>query len=66
MAIKTTVKLGSLITAMRANGIEVTAIHNHMLEDNPRTFYIHFWANDDAVKLATAMRKALDTTNVAK
>jgi hypothetical protein len=55
-----------LITAMRENGIEVTAIHNHMLEDNPRTFYVHFWANDDAVKLATAMRKALDKTNVAR
>src|SRR6185437_10744655 len=54
-----------LITAMRANGIEVTAIHNHMLTDEPRTFFIHFWANDDAVKLAKAMRAALDKTKAA-
>ncbi|MDE3177219.1 MAG: DUF1259 domain-containing protein [Pseudomonadota bacterium] len=49
-----------LITALRKSGIEVTAIHNHMLEDAPRTFFIHFWANDDAVKLAAAMRSAID------
>jgi hypothetical protein len=54
-----------LITALRENGIEVTAIHNHMLDDQPRTFYIHFWANGDAAKLAAAMRSALDKTNVA-
>jgi hypothetical protein len=59
-------EVAPLITALRKNGIEVTAIHNHMLEDEPRTFYVHFWANDDAVKLATAMRAALNRTNVSK
>jgi hypothetical protein len=54
-----------LISALRAGGIEVTAIHNHMLDDEPRTFFIHFWANDDAVKLATAMRAALDRTKAS-
>lgn len=53
-----------LITALRKNDIEVTAIHNHMLDDEPRTFFIHFWANDDAQKLAQGIRAALQTTKV--
>lgn len=54
-----------LISTLRANGIEVTAIHNHMLGEEPRTFYVHFWANDDAVKLANGLRAALEKTNVS-
>jgi len=53
------------ILALRDNGIEVTAIHNHMLDDQPRAFFVHYWANDDAVKLAKALRAALDTVHVA-
>jgi len=45
-------EVNPLVKALRDNGIEVTAIHNHMLDDDPRAFFIHFWANDDAVKLA--------------
>jgi hypothetical protein len=48
---------------LRANGIEVTAIHNHALGDNPRLFYMHFWANDDPLKLAQGLRAAIDQTN---
>jgi hypothetical protein len=63
------VALGSevnpLINSLRHNGIEVTAIHNHMLNDEPRMFFIHFWANDDAQKLANSLRAALDRLNVA-
>ncbi len=51
---------------LRAHGIEVTALHNHALADSPRLFYMHFWANDDAVKLARGLRAALDQTNSAK
>ncbi len=51
---------------LRDNGIEVTALHNHMLEDSPRLFFMHFWANDDAQKLAKGLRAALDKVNVAK
>ncbi len=47
-----------LITALRKNDIEVTAIHNHMLDDEPRAFFIHFWANDDAQKLAHGIHAA--------
>jgi hypothetical protein len=50
-----------LIKTLRENGIEVTAIHNHMVGEDPRTFFIHFWANDDAVKLANGLRAALRT-----
>jgi hypothetical protein len=55
-----------VLTALRANGIEVTALHNHMLDDQPRMFFVHFWANDDAVKLARGLRAALDKVNLAK
>jgi hypothetical protein len=49
--------------ALRQNGIEVTAIHNHGLFDTPRLFYMHFWANDDPAKLAQGLKAALDLTN---
>jgi hypothetical protein len=55
-----------LLKALRGNSIEVTAIHNHMLDDEPRAFFIHFWANDDAIKLAKGLRAALDAVHVAK
>jgi hypothetical protein len=48
------------------HGIDVTAVHNHGLMDTPRLFYMHFWANDDAVKLAQGLKAALDHTNSAK
>jgi hypothetical protein len=58
-------ELNPLITALRDNGIEVTAIHNHMVGEEPRAFFIHFWANDDAVKLANGLGAALKTINVS-
>jgi len=48
------------------NGIQVTAIHNHMLYDNPRLFMMHFWAVDDPAKLAKGLKEALDKTNSKK
>jgi Domain of Unknown Function (DUF1259) len=48
------------------NNIEVTAIHSHMLGEQPRLFFVHFWANDEAVKLARGLRAALDKTDVAR
>jgi hypothetical protein len=55
-------EVNPLIRALRANGIEVTAIHSHMLTEQPRVFFIHFWANDDALKLAKGLRAALEKT----
>lgn len=59
-------ELNPMIRALRENGIEVTAIHSHMLQEQPRLFFVHFWANDDAVKLANGLRAALDKTAVAR
>jgi hypothetical protein len=55
-------EVNPVIRALRANGIEVTALHSHMLDEQPRLFFMHFWANDDAVKLAKGIRAALDKT----
>jgi hypothetical protein len=55
-----------VIRALRDNGIEVTALHSHMLTDSPHLFFMHFWANDDALKLARGLRAALDKTNSKK
>jgi hypothetical protein len=59
-------EVGDVTRVLRANGIEVTAIHSHMLTEEPRIIFMHFWANDDAVKLAGALRSALDKTASAK
>jgi len=56
-------EVNAVARALRQHGIDVTAIHNHGLTDTPRLFYMHFWANDDAVKLAQGLRAALDQTN---
>lgn len=55
-----------IIKVLRDNGIETVAVHSHALNDIPRLFYLHFWANDDAAKLAKGLRAALDKTNSAK
>jgi hypothetical protein len=55
-----------VVRALRSNGIEVTAIHSHMLTEEPRIIFLHFWANDDAVKLARGLRAALDKTASAR
>ena len=59
-------EVNPVLRALRENGIEVTAVHNHMLDDEPRLFFMHFWANDDAAKLAKGLRAALDKVNVAR
>jgi hypothetical protein len=59
-------EVNPVIKALRESGIAVTALHSHMLQEQPRLFFMHFWANDDAVKLAKGLRAALDQTNSAK
>lgn len=59
-------EVNPVATALRENGIEVTALHNHMLDESPRLFFMHFWAHDDARKLATGLRAALDHANIAR
>lgn len=55
-------EVNPVIRALRAGGIEVTAVHSHMLDEQPRLFFLHFWATDDAEKLARGLRAALDKT----
>lgn len=62
----TAAEVNPVLRSLRANGIEVTALHNHMLNEEPRLFFMHFWANDDAAKLAKGLRAALDQVNTAK
>ncbi|MBR0715921.1 DUF1259 domain-containing protein [Bradyrhizobium liaoningense] len=57
-------EVNPVIKALRSNGIEVTALHSHMIDEQPRLFFCHFWANDDAVKLARGLRAALDKSAV--
>ena len=55
-----------LIRTLRSNGIDVTAIHSHMLTEQPRLIFMHFWAIDNAVKLARALRAGLEKTAIAR
>src|SRR5258708_7021026 len=59
-------EVNPVIKALRDNGIEVTALHSHMLVETPHLFFMHFWANDDAQKLARGLRAAPDKVNVKK
>ena len=59
-------EVNPVLKALRDNGIEVTAVHNHMLDDQPRLFFMHFWANDDAQQLANGLKAALAKVNIAK
>jgi len=58
-------EVNPVIKALRDNGIEVTALHNHMIGEEPRTFFMHFWANDEAGKVVRGLRSALDQVRVA-
>src|SRR6058998_2712703 len=59
-------EVNAVARALRQHGVDVTALHNHGLMDTPRLFYMHFWGNDDPVKLAQALKAALDQTNSRK
>ena len=59
-------EVNPVIRALRDHGIMVTALHSHMLTEEPRLFFMHFWANDDATKLATGLKAALENTNSAQ
>ena len=59
-------EVNPVIKALQAGGIEITALHSHMLDEQPRLFFMHFWANDNALKLAKALRAALDKVDARK
>jgi hypothetical protein len=59
-------EVNPVLKALRDHGIEVTALHSHMIDDSPHLFFMHFWANDDAAKLTQGLRAALDLANVKR
>jgi len=60
--VMTAAEVNPVIRALREHGIEVTALHSHMLDESPRLFFMHFWANANATKLAAGLRAALNQT----
>jgi hypothetical protein len=59
-------EVNPVIRALRDHGIQPTALHSHLLDETPRLYFMHFWANDDAVTLAKGLRAALDRTKSKK
>jgi biotin operon repressor len=59
-------EVNPVVKALRQHGIEVTALHSHMIDDSPHLFFMHFWAHDDAQRLAQGLRAALDLANVKR
>jgi hypothetical protein len=59
-------EVNPVIRALRDHGIEVTALHSHLIDESPRLYFMHFWANDNAVTLARGLRAALDQTKSKK
>jgi hypothetical protein len=58
-------EVNPVIRALQGNGISVTALHSHLLMDQPHVLFMHFWGDDDALKLARGLRAALDATAMA-
>jgi hypothetical protein len=59
-------EVNPILKTLRQHGIEVTALHSHMIDDSPHLFFMHFWANDDAGRLAQGLRAALDLANLKR
>ncbi|MDB6104764.1 MAG: protein of unknown function LppY and LpqO [Gammaproteobacteria bacterium] len=59
-------EVNPVLKALRQHGIDVTALHSHMIDDSPHLFFMHFWAHDNATKLAEGLRAALDLANVKR
>jgi len=59
-------EVNPVVTALAEHGIAVTAIHNHMLSESPRLFFMHFWAVGDPGTLSRGLKAALDKINIAR
>lgn len=59
-------EVNPVLRVLRKSGIEVTALHNHMLDEEPRLFFLHFWANDALTKLVPGLKAALDLINLER
>jgi hypothetical protein len=63
--VMTAPEIQPVIQALRRGGIAVVELHNHLLDEQPRLFFMHFWATGDGANLAQSLRPALDATNLA-
>ena len=59
-------EVASVRKALRENDSNVAALHNHMGGAQPRLYFMHFWAHEDALKLAAGLKAELDHVNLAK
>src|SRR5262249_25912487 len=59
-------EVNPVLRALRANGIAVTALHSHLLDESPRLLFMHFWGEGDALQLARGLRAALDAMNIKR
>jgi hypothetical protein len=59
-------EVAPVLGELRRHGIEVTALHNHLIDEEPRLFFMHFWGNDQAPRLAQGLRAALDRMNLKR
>jgi hypothetical protein len=59
-------EVSPILKTLRQHSIEVTALHSHMIDDAPHLFFMHFWANDDAQRLARVLRSALDLAKLKR
>ena len=59
-------EVNPVLRTLLENGIEVTALHSHMIDESPHLYFMHFWANADAQRLAQGLRAALDRANLKR
>ena len=57
-------EVNPVIERLQAGGVDVTALHSHMLRESPRLFFMHFWIVDTPAKVGAALKSALEKTNV--
>ena len=58
--VMTAKEINPVIRALRAGGIEVVAVHNHMIDESPRVFFLHYWGTGPAATLAKTVRTSFD------
>jgi hypothetical protein len=59
-------EVAPVIKALVENGIEVVAVHNHMVQEKPKVFFLHYWGVGNAEQLAKSLKAALDKTSSKK
>jgi len=55
-------EINPVISALQQHGFEITALHNHLINESPSVMYLHFWGQGDATTLAQSVKDALSKT----